>query len=207
AARRAGGQVPVDRRMDDRVVDERHALLRVAIPAAGVVLVGSVELGVRAERAQERRLVVGRAAEPTVAETRPRRDRVAPGHLLLDGRRRAEVSVREAAPLRRLGEHVLAALVVVVQRIVKPRKHPGAVLKRRMGRDVLDALAVDPDLAAVVEALEKLLAGVRERRLLHSGLRCRLGPFRGFRLGGLRHDHTTPEYFDPYSTPLLPRNR
>jgi hypothetical protein len=98
--------------------------------------------------------------------------------------------VGEAAPLRGLGEHVLAALVVVVQRIVEPRQHPGAVLERRVRGDVLDALAVDPDLAAVVEALEKLLAGVREGRLLPGGLRCRLGPFRGFRLGRYGHAHT-----------------
>ena len=51
----------------------------------------------------------------------------------------------------------------VVQRVVEPRQHPGRVAKGRVRRDVLDPLAVDPDLAAVAQALEELLAGVRPR--------------------------------------------
>src|SRR4029453_6606815 len=98
----------------DRVVDERYALLGEPVPAPRVVLIGRIELGVGPERAQERRLVVGRAAEPPVGDARPRRDRVAPGHLLLDRGRRAEVSVREPAPFRGLGQDVLPALVVLV---------------------------------------------------------------------------------------------
>src|SRR5207253_860121 len=40
---------------------------------------------------------------------------------------------------------------------------PGRIAKGRMRRDVLDALAVDPDLAAVTEAFQELLAGQRPR--------------------------------------------
>jgi hypothetical protein len=38
--------------------------------------------------------------------------------------------------------------------------------------NVFDALAVDPDLPAVVEAIEKLLSGVRKRRGHVYGLSC-----------------------------------
>ena len=38
------------------------------------------------------------------------------------------------------------------------------VAEGRVLRDVLDALAVDPDLAPVVEAFEEFLAGVRQQR-------------------------------------------
>ena len=63
--------VAVDRRMDDGVIDERHALLAELVPALGVLLPGIVEVGIGAERAEERRLVVRRAAEPAVAEPAP----------------------------------------------------------------------------------------------------------------------------------------
>ena len=69
--------VAIDGRMDDRVVDEGHALLAELVPAPRVVLIGIVEIGVGAERGEERRLVVGRAADPAVGDARPFGDRVA----------------------------------------------------------------------------------------------------------------------------------
>jgi hypothetical protein len=70
-------------------------------------------------------------------------------------------SVREATPLGRCGEDVLAALVVCVQGVVEARDHTCAVLKRRMLGHLVDALAVNPELAVVVEAIEIFAAGVR----------------------------------------------
>ena len=49
----------------------------------------------------------------------------------------------------------------VVQRVVEARDHPHGVAEGRMRRDVLDALAVDPDLAAVAQAFEVLRARQR----------------------------------------------
>jgi hypothetical protein len=69
--------------------------------------------------------------------------------------------VREAAPLGRCGEDVLAALAVCVQGVVEARDHTCAVLKCRMFGDLVDAFAVNPDLAVVVEAIEIFAAGVR----------------------------------------------
>ena len=110
--------VAVDGRMDDGVVDERHALLREAVPALGVFLPGRIELGVGAERAEEGRLVVWRAAEPAVAELGPLGDRVAAGHQLLDGLGALEVGVRHAA-VAGVGRHQqLGAMLGVVQRVV-----------------------------------------------------------------------------------------
>ena len=109
-----------------------HALLAVAVPAPRVGLVRRVELGVGAERGEERRLVVGRAAQPAVGDARPRGDRVAPGHLLLRGARRAEIPVREAAPFGRPGQHVLAGPMVVVQGVVEAGEHAGGVPEGRV---------------------------------------------------------------------------
>src|SRR5438105_1391148 len=85
--------VAVDWRVDDRVVEVQHLLLRALVPGAGAGLVRRVEIGVGAERAQERSLVVRRAAHPAVGQPGPLGDRVARGHLLFGGLRRAEVAV------------------------------------------------------------------------------------------------------------------
>jgi len=45
--------IAIDRRMNDRVIDEGDTFLAVAIPAAGVLLVRRIEVGVRAERCEE----------------------------------------------------------------------------------------------------------------------------------------------------------
>ncbi len=164
--------VAVDGRMDDGVVDERHALLGEAVPALGVLLPGRVELGVGAERAEERRLVVGRAAEPAVAELGPLGDGVAAGDQLLDGPGALEVGVRHAA-VAGVGRHQqLGAMLGVVQRVVEARQHARGVAEGRMRGDVLDALAVDVDLAAVAQQLQELIA---RHRLGHADLADGLG--------------------------------
>ena len=167
--------VAIDRRMDDGVVDEGHALLAVLVPAPGVVLVRLVEFGVGAERAQERRLVVGRAAHPAVGELRPFGDGVAPGDHLLERLRRLEERVGHAAVagVGRQQEPVLA--LGIVQRVVQPRHHPRGVAERLVLGHVLDALAVDEDLAAVGQRREIVGAGLR-RGDLH--LARGLGPGR-----------------------------
>ena len=59
AARSAGSHVTVDRRLDDRMVDERHPLLAEAVPAPRILLIRIVKLGIGAERGEKRRLVIG----------------------------------------------------------------------------------------------------------------------------------------------------
>ena len=54
--------------------------------------------------------------------------------------------------------------MVAMQRIVKPRDHPRRIAKGRMLGDVFYALAVDPHLSAVIEAVEKLLTRIGKRR-------------------------------------------
>src|SRR5262249_14476876 len=71
----------------------------------------------------------------------------------------AEVSVREA-PGTGIGgtrEHGLGRRLV--ERVVEPRHHSGGVAKAGVGRDIRDALAVDPDLAPVAQALQELRPG------------------------------------------------
>ena len=52
----------------------------------------------------------------------------------------------------------------VVQGIVQAGDHPGRVAKGRVGGDILDALAVEPDLAAVAQALQVLRPVMRAGR-------------------------------------------
>ena len=84
----------------------------------------------------------------------------------------------EAAPFGRAGQYVLprpwsACSASYSRAIIR------AVL-RKAGCSVMffDPLAVDPDLAPIVEAVEELLAGVRERDLSACGLRLRFGRHR-----------------------------
>ena len=54
--------------------------------------------------------------------------------------------------------------MIAMQRVVEPRNHPRRVAEGRMLGDVLDPLAVDPHLSAVIEAVEEFLAGIGKRR-------------------------------------------
>src|ERR1700726_4161170 len=56
--------VSIDRRMDYRMIPVQNLFLRLAIPAPGIVLKGSVEVGIGGERSQEGRLVVRAASHP-----------------------------------------------------------------------------------------------------------------------------------------------
>ena len=177
-----GRAVAIDGGMDDGVVDERHALLAELVPALGVLLPGIVEVGIGAERAEEGRLVVGRAAEPAVAEPSPLGDGVAAGDRLLDSLRALEIGVRHAA-VAGVGRHQQLVLVLgIVQRVVEARDHARGVAEGWMRRDVLDALAVDVDLAVVAQQLQELIA---RHRLGGPDLAGGLGPL-GERNLGLR---------------------
>src|SRR3984893_7903235 len=54
--------------------------------------------------------------------------------------------------------------MVAVQRVIEPCRHPRGIAERGMLGDIFDPLAVNPDFSAIVEAVEKLLAGVGQRR-------------------------------------------
>src|SRR5262249_50096295 len=134
-------------------------LLGGAVPSPRIVLVRRVVLGVAAERGEERRLVVGGAAHPAIREARPTGNGVPARDEIVRARGGAEVSVREA-PGTGIGgtrEHGLGRRLV--ERVVEPRHHSGGVAKAGVGRDIRDALAVDPDLAPVAQALQELRPG------------------------------------------------
>ena len=71
--------VAVDGRIDQRVVEIEHGLLAALVPGARVAGELAVELGVGAQRVEERGLVVGAAAHPAVGDARPGGDGVALG--------------------------------------------------------------------------------------------------------------------------------
>src|SRR3989304_1568316 len=101
--------------------------------------------------------VCGPSPHPAVGHPLPGRDRVAPADEISGGGRRLEERVRVAAAPRvgLDGQHVLRRRVV--ERVVEARNAADAVPERRMRGDVLDLLAVDPNLTAVAQAVEVLL--------------------------------------------------
>ncbi len=89
------------------------------------------------------------------------RDGVALGDEVLARARDAEKFVGEAARagVGRRGQDRLG--LVRMQRVVEPRDRARGIAERRMGGDVLDALAIDIDLAPVAQAFEIFRAGER----------------------------------------------
>ena len=152
--------VPVHRRVHDRVVPVQDLLLRLPVPAPRVVGERVVEVGVRAERAEEGRLVVRAAAHPAVAQPCPRGDRLLVRDQVLGAVRRGVEPVGvalAAAVVGGRGEHV--PVLGVVQRVVEPRRHPHRVAERRVLGHVLDPLAVEVDLPVVAQALDVFRTG------------------------------------------------
>jgi hypothetical protein len=165
-----GRPVPVHRGMHDRVVPEQHLLLRLGVPAPRVLFERLVELGVSAQRAEERRLVVGTAPHPAVGHPRPLRDSLLVRDKILGAVRGGEeaVGVAVAAGVGRRGQDGRPRRVV--QGVVQPGDHRGRIAERRMRGHILDPFAVEVDLAPVAQALDVLLAGQRPGRARH-GLR------------------------------------
>src|SRR5262249_54308775 len=67
-ARSTRGHVAIHWWVDNRVIDERHTLLAEPVPMLCVLLIWSVKVGIGPQRCEERRLVVRRAAEPTIGD-------------------------------------------------------------------------------------------------------------------------------------------
>ena len=153
--------VAVDRRIDEGVVEEQHRFLAALVPGAGVVGELAIELGIGAERVDERGLVVGAPAQPAIGEARPGGDGVALGDDVLAAVRDLEefMGVAARAGIGRCGEHVLGLLGV--QGIVEQRHRGRRIAESRMRGDVLDPLAIDVDVAAVAQRLQEFRPGER----------------------------------------------
>ena len=104
---------------------------------------------------------------------RPLGDGVAARYQLLRRPGRLEIGLREAA-VAGVGRHSQLVLVLgIVQRIVEARHHARGVAERRVRGHVLDALAVDVDLAPVAQGVQELRA---RHRLGRPDLAGGLGP-------------------------------
>jgi hypothetical protein len=156
----------VDGRVDERVIDVEHSLLAARVPGARIAGELAVELGVGPQRVEEGRLVVGTAAHPAVGNAGPCGDGIAlTGHLLARaGGLEEAVRVAAGAGVRGRCQDVLGA--GIVQRIIELGDRDRRIAERRVLGDILYALAVNVDLAAVAQRLEELLPG--ERALLSS---------------------------------------
>src|SRR5439155_677005 len=96
---------PLDGRLDVGAVQIEDARLRGAVPAARVLLIRRVVLGVGTERREEGRLVIGRPAHPAVGQARPGGDRVARGDQIGGAHGSTEISVR-VAPRAGIGAEI-----------------------------------------------------------------------------------------------------
>ncbi len=173
----------VDRRIHEGVVEKEAALLREAVPALGVLVVGLVELGVGAERAGQARFVVGGAPHPAVGDPRPGRDRLSRLNDLFGGARHFVEGMGEAAVARVGGRGEHLPPLGVVKRVIHPRDHPSRVAERGVVHHVFDPLAAEPDLAVVREAREVLSAGIGADVVAHPRAPAR-GRFSVYRPGG-----------------------
>ncbi len=148
--------VAIHRRIHDGVIDEGDFLLHLLVPAARVFLERRVEVGVRAQRGEERGFIIRTAAHPAVRDARPFGDGVARCHHFLDVVRGLEKVMRVAAAAG-VGLGAENRLALVVQRVIQARQHAGGIAEGRVRGDVLHPLAVDPNLAPVAQALHELL--------------------------------------------------
>src|SRR5262249_16100918 len=91
-------------------------------------------------------------------------------HLFARVRRLEEfVGIAAGAGVGRRGQHVMPGWVV--QRVVKQRHRGRRVAERRMRRDVLDALAINVDVAAIAQRFQKTRAGEGPLLAADDGLR------------------------------------
>src|ERR1700677_1561420 len=154
--------VAVNRRIDDGVVPEVETLLRPRIPFLGVAGVFAVEAGIGAERAEKGSLVVGRPAHPSERYLLQFGNRIPAFDEVLAGFRSEEKRMRH---LPRPGVGQDADLVFLfVKPIVPARHHARRVSKSRVLRNVLDALAIDVNLASVPDAFKEFRTGIDTRR-------------------------------------------
>jgi hypothetical protein len=138
------------------VIDERDFLLNLLVPGLRVCFERLVEARVGPKRCQERGLIIRAPPDPAIGNSCPFGDGVTGRHHLLDVSRRAVELVGKAAAAS-VGFHRQRCLARgIVQGVVEACNHPNRVSECRMRRDVLYALAVDPDLAAVPQAFEVL---------------------------------------------------
>ena len=145
------------------MVHEQHRFLRPLVPGARIAGELAVILGVGAERVHQRRLVVGGAAHPAIGQPRPFGDRNLLRLQFLGRAGDAEIAMREAARagIGRAGEDFLSFRLV--QRVVEPGQRAHRIAEAGMRGDVAHPLAVDVDLAAVLEAVDVFGAGERAR--------------------------------------------
>jgi hypothetical protein len=126
---------------------------------ACIFLIGGVELCIRAERRQKGGFVIRAAPHPAIRQPRPFGNCIARADQIFRTARRAEKLVRKAAVagIGRTGQHCL--LLRVMQCIVEAGNHAGCVAERRVGGDIFDTLAIDPDFAPIPQTFQILLAG------------------------------------------------
>ena len=66
-----GRSMPINWRIDNGLIDVGHCFLKEVRPTAGVGLIGSVKIGVRAEYTQQSGHMVGAASDPAITYAMP----------------------------------------------------------------------------------------------------------------------------------------
>ena len=141
------------------MVEVEARFLDALVPGTSVLLEATIELGVGAQGAAEGGFVVRGAAHPAVGQPRPFGNGIALLAQVAGGTSEAEelMGVSAVAGIGLPAQLVLGGRVV--QGVVEFGHGRRGVAKGGVGGHILDAIAVDVDLAVVLEAGEVLGTG------------------------------------------------
>src|SRR5215469_12162168 len=156
--------VTIDRRMDDRVVEEIGPLLCLVVPPLSVLVKRLIEIIIRSQCCEKRGLVVRRSTHPAVGGPSPFRDRISTSKLLLYISGCPVESMRKSSIFGRHRQDVL--LGRIMERIIQSCDHPAGVAEGWMFGHILHLLAVNPHFTTVIQTFEIFPPGERYRCFL-----------------------------------------
>ncbi len=140
------------------MVQKERALLRHAIPAFGVFLIGFIKIGIGPQRGQKGGLIIGATAHPTVNDPLPLGDGVPSLDHFVPVAAGFEKFVRitARAGICLTGQDIFG--LRRVQGIIHAGNHARAVAEGRMGGHIFDLLAINPNLSPIAQAFQILCA-------------------------------------------------
>ena len=154
------GFIAVYRGIDQGVIQERHAFLRILVPVPGIIGIITEVFRVKSQGQHEAGLVVRSSRHPAIRQARPLGNRFTLRNHVFTRSRHFKIGVGKAAVAGiRTGSQVRVFLLVM-QRFVQPRHHPGRITKGGVLRYVLNSLTIDPDFPIVFQIRKKFIAGV-----------------------------------------------
>lgn len=147
----------VHRRIDQDMVEEERAGGELLVPIERMLIERRVELRVGSKARHERRLILRRPPHEAVAKPRPCSNGIPRLEQFLWRLAGCEELVRADAVVVDGRQEV--ALRGVVERVIQAHDGAGGIAESGVSRHILDALAIDVDLACIAQTVEILRAG------------------------------------------------